>query len=78
MEYYSAIKSSYAATWMELQGIMLSEISQIKTNTMWFHLYTESKRQNKWINRKSYRHREQTGGCQRGRGWVGREVAEGN
>ena len=32
MEYYSAIKKNemlpFATTWMELQGIMLSEISQ--------------------------------------------------
>ena len=32
MEYYSAIRKgqilSFAATWMELEGIMLSEISQ--------------------------------------------------
>ena len=36
MEYYSAIKKNevlpFANTWMELEGIMLSEISQRKTN----------------------------------------------
>ena len=36
MEYYLAIKKneilSFATTWMELEGIMLSEISQKKTN----------------------------------------------
>ena len=36
MEYYSAIKENeilpFATTWMELEGIMLSEISQRKTN----------------------------------------------
>ena len=36
MEYYSAVKKNeilpFAATWMELEGIMLSEISQRKTN----------------------------------------------
>ena len=35
MEYYSAIKKNeilpFATTWMELEGIMLSEISQKKT-----------------------------------------------
>ena len=35
MEYYSAIKKneilSFATTWMEMEGIMLSEISQRKT-----------------------------------------------
>ena len=38
MEYYSAINKneifSFATIWMDLQGIALSEISQIKTNTM--------------------------------------------
>ena len=38
MEYYSAIRRKYilpfATTWMELEGIMLSEISQVeKTGT---------------------------------------------
>ena len=36
MEYYSAIKKNeilpFATTWMELEGIMLSKISQRKTN----------------------------------------------
>ena len=36
MEYYSAIKKNeilpFATTWMKLEGIMLSEISQRKTN----------------------------------------------
>ena len=35
MEYYSAIKKNeilpFATTWMELEGIMLSEVSQRKT-----------------------------------------------
>ena len=29
---------------MELEGSMLSEISQRKTNTVWSHLYVESKK----------------------------------
>ena len=36
--YYSAVKKNeilpFTATWMDLEGIMLSEISQIKTNTI--------------------------------------------
>ena len=36
MEYYSAIKKNeilpFATTWMELEGIMLNEIIQRKTN----------------------------------------------
>jgi len=38
MEYYSAIKKNkillFAATWMDLEGIMLSEIRKRKTNTI--------------------------------------------
>ena len=38
VEYYSAIKNNenlpLAAMWMDLEGIMLSEISQTQTNTM--------------------------------------------
>ena len=30
-------------TWMDLESIMLSEISQRKTDTVCFHLYVESK-----------------------------------
>ena len=47
MEYYSDIKSKillFATTWMDLEGIMLSEISQRKTNTLWYHLCMESKK----------------------------------
>ena len=28
MEYYSAIKKPFVPTWMDLEGIMLSEINQ--------------------------------------------------
>ena len=38
MEYYSAISKNeilpFAMTWMELEGIMLSKISERKTNTV--------------------------------------------
>ena len=30
--------------WMDLEGVMLSEISQRKTNTVCSHLYAESKK----------------------------------
>ena len=56
MEYYSAIKKnailSFATMWMDLEGIMLSEISQRKINTVWYHLYVESKKYNKLVNIK--------------------------
>ena len=47
MEYYSAKKKNeimpFAATWMKLEIIILSEVSQTKTNTIQYHLYVESK-----------------------------------
>ena len=47
MEYYSAIKKReilpLAATQMALESIILSEVSQTKTNII-YHLYVESKK----------------------------------
>ena len=47
IKYYSAIRKSeimsFAATWMDLEIIILSEVSQRKTNTI-YHLYVESKK----------------------------------
>ena len=41
VEYYSAIKNNeilpFSTTWVDIEGIMLSEISQRKTNTVWLH-----------------------------------------
>ena len=35
----------FAAIWMSLQGILLSETSQTeRANTVWYHLYVESKK----------------------------------
>ena len=48
MEYYSAIKKNeimpFAATWMDLEVIILSEVSQTKISIIWYHLYVESKK----------------------------------
>ena len=48
MEYYSAIKKNeimpFAATWMDLEGIMLIKINQTKTNTVCYHLRVNSKK----------------------------------
>ena len=41
----------FTMAWMDLESLMLSEISQGRTNTIWFHLYMESKKQNKWTNK---------------------------
>ena len=48
MEYYSAIRKDecppFASTWMGLEEMMLSEISQAeKTIIIWFHLFVEHK-----------------------------------
>ena len=44
MKYYSGIKNNelmpFAATWMDLEIIILREASQTKTN-IWYHLYAE-------------------------------------
>ena len=51
MEYYSAIKKneimSFVATWMDLEIIILSEVSQRKTNIILYRLYVESKKKKK-------------------------------
>ena len=47
MEYYSAIKNEimpFVATWMDLKMIILSEVSQTKTNIILYHLHVESKK----------------------------------
>ena len=74
MEYYSAIKKNeilpFAATWMDLEGAMLSEISQRKTNTYGIIYMWNLK--NKLVNitkqKQTHRHREQTSGSQWGGG----------
>ena len=46
MEFYPALKRkgilSYALIRVKLESIILSEITQTKTNTAWFYLYVES------------------------------------
>ena len=67
-KYYSAIKKKdilpFMTTWIDLEGIMLREIRQRKTNTIWFHSYRESKQQNKWTiiikQKQTHRYEEQT------------------
>ena len=47
MEYHSAIKKdeimSFTEPWMDLEIIILSEVRKTRTNTIWYHLYMESK-----------------------------------
>ena len=60
----------FATTWMDLEDIVLREISQRKIHTLCYHLYVESKNQNKLKNtreqKQTHRHREQMSGHQRG------------
>ena len=73
MEYSSAIKKNeilpFAATWIDLEIIILSEVRQRKTNIIWYHLYVESKKiiqVNLYVKQKhSHRHRKS---YQRGNG----------
>ena len=59
MEYYSVIKKNqsliFAATWMDLEDIILSEISQTKTHTL-YHLHLKSKKMKSMniTNRKKF------------------------
>ena len=54
MEYYSAIKKNkvllFAARWMDLEGIMLSEISQRQKQILYYITYMWSLRQRKQTN----------------------------
>ena len=34
---------SFAATWIDLENIIFSEVSQTKTNIKWCHLHVQSK-----------------------------------
>ena len=51
MECYSAIKKNeilpFAIMWMEVEGVMLSQISQRETDIVGFHLYVEFEKQNR-------------------------------
>ena len=47
-EYYSAIKKNeirpFAATWMDVKTVKLSEVRQRRRNIIWHPLYVESKK----------------------------------
>ena len=47
VEYYSAIKNEimpFAATWLDLEMIVLSEVRQTEISIIWYHLFMESKK----------------------------------
>ena len=69
MEYYSAIKKNeilpFVTTWMDPEGIMLSEISQTEKDK--YHISLTCgifKKQNK-TKKQAYRYKEQVGKCQK-------------
>ena len=44
---------AFAATWMDLEIIILSEVRQKKANIIWYNLYVESKTWHKWTTKKN-------------------------
>ena len=65
---------------MDLEGVMLRKVIQTeKTNTIWFHLYMKSKKQNKCTNKQKQinKYREQSGGCQREGSGARQLISEG-
>ena len=40
---------TFAAKWIDLEGIMLTEINQGKTNSLCYHLYVEYKKLNECL-----------------------------
>lgn len=55
MEYYSVIKKneivSFVTTWMDSEGITLSEINETRMNITQSYLHVESLKRNKRINK---------------------------
>ena len=82
MEYNSAVKKNKIlplATWLDLEIIMLSEISQTekdqKNTTVCYHLHGELKRQNKWMKimkqEETHRQNKPVATSREGKGWTG-------
>ena len=59
MDYYSVIKKNkimpFAATWMDPETVILSEVSQRRRNFVWRSLYVESKKKKKDTNELMYK-----------------------
>ena len=63
----------FVTTWMDLEIIMISEMSLKKTNTVWSHLCVESKKQeNKKQKSNSYIEKRLVVARGEGVGWVKR------
>ena len=79
MEYYSAIKKNeirpFAAMWMDLEIVILSEVRQRRRNIIWHPLYVDSKKKwYKWTymqNRRRLTDLENELMVARGKGWSG-------
>ena len=66
-------------TWIDLEGIMLSEASQTeKDKYFWFHLHSESKKQNKQQNKDMHKNRTNQWSPDRRNGGGGGETGEGD
>ena len=67
-----------AATWMDLEIIVLSESERKRQTPMCYHLHVKYKIRDKCTSsvkhEQNHRHREQTHGCQGGGGWGRDEV----
>ena len=64
----------FVTTWMDLDGIIFSEINQTEEDQKKHDFTYMRKLKNKWTNikqKQSHRYRKQTGGCQRGGAWGG-------
>ena len=81
MEYHPVMKKNkflpHATTWIDLEGIMLSEISQTGKQCICYHLCVESKKQkqtkmNITKQKQTHRCREQTSSY-----WWGERSGEG-
>ena len=59
MEFYLAIKKNeilpFATKWMDIESIMLSEISQLEKDKYHISLFVEFKNQSKWTKEKKKR-----------------------
>ena len=76
MEYYSAIEKNeimpFAATWMQLQIIILNEVKSERERQIYDITYTwnlEYDTNEPIYETETDRHREQTCGCQGGGSW---------
>lgn len=51
------MKLPFATTCMDLEGTIISRISQTKTDIVWYHLYVESKKKKKAQQTSKYNKR---------------------